>query len=248
MTWGAGALRHPQPTQAAIRSKDKTMTHATLATFSQPAKRALRTPADQALSIIQRAFEQDPPVRWLYPSDADYQRYFPDFAAALGAPAFTEGTLALNAAAAALWVQPGSEPDEAALGALIERSIPAHRQCDVFAVIEEMGAHHPEEPHWYLPVLGTHPEMQGRGHGAALLRPVLEVCDRTGVAASLEATTGDRTRAMTVELCKTIGAFDCLNAATDRSPELFTRRGVVTPGTTRAADFPPIHLLLRQPR
>ena len=53
---------------------------------------------------------------------------------------------------------------------------------------------------------------------------------------------------MTVELCKTIGAFDCLNAATDRSPALFAHRGVGTTGTTRAADFPPIHLSLRQPR
>ncbi|KGM49257.1 GNAT family N-acetyltransferase [Pseudooceanicola atlanticus] len=199
------------------------MTHATLATLSPPAKTASRTPADQALSIIQSAFEQDPPVRWLYPSDADYQRYFPDFAAALGAPAFTEGTLALNAAAAALWVQPGSEPDEAALGALIERSIPAHRQADVFAVIEEMGAHHPEEPHWYLPVLGTHPEMQGRGHGAALLRPVLEVCDRTGVSAYLEATT-------------------------ERNRALYARHGFEATAEIRVADCPPLTAMVRSPR
>lgn len=53
---------------------------------------------------------------------------------------------------------------------------------------------------------------------------------------------------MTVELCEATGAFDCLNAATDRSPALFTCRGVKTRGMIQVAGFPPLHALLRQPR
>lgn len=42
-------------------------------------------------------------------------------------------------------------------------------------------------PHWYLATLGTDPDAQGRGLGAAVLAPVLEECDRDGVGAYLES-------------------------------------------------------------
>lgn len=183
----------------------------------------ISTTRDRALAIVQRAFEQDPPVRWLYPDAESYAAYFPQFASALGAPAFAEATLRLSDAAAALWVRPGSEPDEAALGALVERSVPVHRHADVFAVLEEMGHHHPAEPHWYLPVVGTLPEMQGRGFGAAVIAPVLDICDRTGVPAYLEATTG-------------------------RNRALYARLGFVVTAEIRAADCPPLTAMVRQPQ
>jgi ribosomal protein S18 acetylase RimI-like enzyme len=48
--------------------------------------------------------------------------------------------------------------------------------------------HHPRRPpHWYLAILGTDPPAQGRGLGSAVLAPVLERCDRDGVAAYLES-------------------------------------------------------------
>jgi GNAT superfamily N-acetyltransferase len=47
---------------------------------------------------------------------------------------------------------------------------------------------HPEQPpHWYLAVLGTDPAAQGRGLGTAVLEPVLNQCDRDGIAAYLES-------------------------------------------------------------
>lgn len=47
---------------------------------------------------------------------------------------------------------------------------------------------HPHAPaHWYLAVLGTEPETQGRGFGSAALAPVLERCDRDGIGAYLES-------------------------------------------------------------
>lgn len=54
-------------------------------------------------------------------------------------------------------------------------------------LLQHMERSHPSEPHWYLSVLGTAPDHQGRGHASAALRPVLEVCDRDGVAAYLES-------------------------------------------------------------
>ena len=62
-----------------------------------------------------------------------------------------------------------------------------------FAMIERK---HPREPaHWYLPVVGVAPAWQGRGYGAALLRPVLERCDEERLPAYLEAST-QRSRAL----------------------------------------------------
>tara|TARA_R110002020_G_scaffold176756_25_gene369333 strand:+ start:4117 stop:4719 length:603 start_codon:yes stop_codon:yes gene_type:complete len=192
-------------------------------TITPDAAADIISPETRALSIVQAAFAEDPPVRWLYPDDESYAVHFPAFAAALGAPAFSEGTLGLSQAAAALWIRPGSEPDEDALGALIERSVPGHRQQDAFAVIEAMDAHHPSEPHWYLPIIGTLPEYQGQGFGAALFAPVLEICDRTCVLAYLEATT-------------------------ERSRTLYARLGFETTAIIRAADCPPLTAMVRTPR
>jgi len=46
---------------------------------------------------------------------------------------------------------------------------------------------HPRQPHWYLATLGTAVEQQGKGVGAALLRPVLEHCDAEGIPCYLES-------------------------------------------------------------
>lgn len=47
---------------------------------------------------------------------------------------------------------------------------------------------HPRRPeHWYLHYVGVEPRCQGRGLGAALLKPVLELCDRTGTSSYLES-------------------------------------------------------------
>ena len=52
-----------------------------------------------------------------------------------------------------------------------------------------MEAHHrPLPDHWYLLYLGVAAGRQGQGIGSALLRPVLDECDRTGTPAYLEAT------------------------------------------------------------
>jgi GNAT superfamily N-acetyltransferase len=49
---------------------------------------------------------------------------------------------------------------------------------------------HPHEPpHYYLAFLGVAPPHQGRGVGTALMRPVLERCDRERFPAYLEAST-----------------------------------------------------------
>ncbi len=47
--------------------------------------------------------------------------------------------------------------------------------------------HPPSPPHWYLAVLGTDPDAQGRGLGSAVLAPILHDCDADEVGAYLES-------------------------------------------------------------
>jgi ribosomal protein S18 acetylase RimI-like enzyme len=61
--------------------------------------------------------------------------------------------------------------------------------------VRALEAKHPREPHYYLPFIGVAPQWQGRGFGAALMRPMLERCDAEGAPAYLEASTA-RNRAL----------------------------------------------------
>jgi ribosomal protein S18 acetylase RimI-like enzyme len=66
----------------------------------------------------------------------------------------------------------------------VRRELP--RFIRFFSIVEEK---HPHEPHWYLNVLGVHPDLQGRGFGSHLMQPVLSRCDEQGLPAFLETDT-----------------------------------------------------------
>ena len=51
---------------------------------------------------------------------------------------------------------------------------------------ESLGAKHPAASHWYLFFTGISPQHQGRGHGASLLAPVLEIADGARCLSYLE--------------------------------------------------------------
>jgi GNAT superfamily N-acetyltransferase len=178
---------------------------------------------DQAISTIVRAFEADTAVRWMFPDRETYAEYFPQFVRALSGPAFDEGTVGLLDGAAAIWLKPGSEPDEEKIAEIVERSVPEHRHPESFALFEEMGGHHPAEPHWYLPLLGVEPGLQGKGLGTALMQPILDLCDASGLPAYLEA-------------------------SAERNRDLYARLGFETIATIRVADCRPIFPMLRRPR
>ncbi len=101
-------------------------------------------------------------------------------------------------AGGALWVPPGSWK----LGAveqlqLLPRMARVHGGAlpRILRVLGFLEARHPHEPHYYLPFIGVDPAWQGRGLGSALLRPVLERCDREAIPAYLEASS-ERNRSL----------------------------------------------------
>jgi GNAT superfamily N-acetyltransferase len=74
-------------------------------------------------------------------------------------------------------------------------SINGRAVARLLQAINAAESNHPSELHYYLAFLGVEPELQGNGIGSALLRQVLDRCDREQVPAYLEAST-PRNRAL----------------------------------------------------
>ena len=153
------------------------------------------TPGDlEPLSAtLARAFDDDPVMTWFFPDDAARRRRLPRFMAALtriSALPHGEVYTTESCQGGALWNPPGTWRTTLAgqlrlapaMAAQLRRRLPTAVRA--FSLIER---HHPTEPHWYLLMLGTEPQLQGRGIGSALMAPVLDRCDRDGMPAYLES-------------------------------------------------------------
>jgi GNAT superfamily N-acetyltransferase len=156
------------------------------------ARAAAPSEARSVAHTLARAFADDPVQRYLFPSDAVYAtRGFANFAIlvrrvfAIGVVETTDGR-----EGAALWLPPGADFAAGAGGVLfalqslwkVRASL--GRARSLFAALAE---HHPSDRHWYLPVLGTDPDHQGRGVGSALLARALARSDAAGLPAYLES-------------------------------------------------------------
>jgi ribosomal protein S18 acetylase RimI-like enzyme len=148
---------------------------------------ATKADAAAATSVLVLAFAADPMTRWSWPAAEAYLAHFPAAVRAFGGQAFDHGGAHLAEGGAALWLPPGSGPDEEALGSLLERTAPARIRGDIAVILQGMGRYHPSEPHWYLPLIGVDPARQGRGVGSALMRHALAACDRDRLPAYLES-------------------------------------------------------------
>ena len=193
--------------------------------MSQP-KVETATAADQAavVAALTLAFSDDPAARWSWSDPQVFLETFPRFALAFGGAAFAKGTAHRVAghAGAALWLPPGVEPDEAAMGEMMARTVSAAVQSDVFRVMEQMTGYHPGEPHWYLPMIGVDPARQGKGLGGALLKHATDICDREGALAYLES-------------------------SNPRNVPLYERHGFEILGSIQVGSSPTIVPMLRKP-
>lgn len=200
--------------------------HASRVVEQEPMLRiATRAESEQVADALLLAFSRDPVARWALPDPTLYRVGFTAFALAFGGVALDCGTAFVSDdfGGAALWLPPGEAPDEAAVAAAFERSAPPERLAALFELMEKMGGHHPDEPHWYLPLMGVDPAQQGRGLGAALLRHALACVDREGMPAYLEST----------------------NPA---NLSLYRRHGFEVIAELRAGDSPLVFPMLREPR
>lgn len=139
------------------------------------------------------AFVDDPVMTWCVPDPQrrpQILRAFFEITVDVNQPYGELYTTEPVPAAGAVWIPPGCQPTGEHAEQLNTWYIEAvEENADRFvAAVERMDRCHPQEPHDYLFFLGTRPEWQGRGLGSALLREVLDRCDREGRPAYLEAT------------------------------------------------------------
>jgi GNAT superfamily N-acetyltransferase len=98
-------------------------------------------------------------------------------------------------AAASVWIPPGGselpEEEEERVEPLLEELI-GRRAPDAIELLRRFDSSHPQEPpHYYLSLLGTHPDHRGRGLGMGLLADNLAGMDAEGIPAYLESTNPD---------------------------------------------------------
>ena len=156
-------------------------------------RRAADGDLEEVLSIITAAFAQDP--LWSHAlASADggtehharFWRLFIEGAMPSSWVWLTEGGEATS-----VWIPPGgtelNEAQEEELGKLA-RQLLGRRAEPYFQLLEDFDVAHPrKEAHYYMSLLGTHPEHSGRGIGMDLLRHNLGVIDDEGLPAYLES-------------------------------------------------------------
>jgi GNAT superfamily N-acetyltransferase len=145
--------------------------------------------APGVVGVMTLAFASDPACQFLFPDPVQYLTFFPDFVRLYGGRAFDHGGAHVIAGhgGAAMWLPPDVYPDDEALEKLIERSVAPAAMPEVLAVLAAMASHHPQEPHWFLPLIGIDPRQLGQGHGMALMTYGVEACDRDGRPAHLDS-------------------------------------------------------------
>lgn len=144
---------------------------------------------EKIINTIVLGFVADPLTRWLINSATDYLSGMPEFMNAFGGRAFEEDTafVAGDGKAAALWLPPGVEPDQETMVEVMMKLVRPEQLEDLGAILEGMSRFHPEEPHWYLPVIAADPAFTGQGLGAALMKSALVRCDEDRMPAYLES-------------------------------------------------------------
>lgn len=184
-----------------------------------------RKDTDRLIDAIVLAFARDPLTRWAQPEPHKYLTHFRSFLKTGSVRAFKSGSAHHTAdfSSAALWFPPGIEIDAEAVVTVAEKTLEPERLKTALSILEQMGSYHPEEPHWYLWMIGVDPAKQGRGHGKALLNYALDRIDGEGKVAYLENSNPANTR-------------------------LYEQHGFEVVGTIQVNDAPPLLPMVRRPR
>jgi len=161
----------------------------------RPVRKATRNDIAPIADALVKAFDDDPVMEYFFPSKLSRRRerlggFFRLNLKSLSLRHDEVYTTEDGVHGAAIWMPPGKWRTTTAD---VIRTLPATmrllgRQLP-FALrgLTFMESHHPKEPAYYLQVLGTQPESQGKGMGSAMLQPVLARCDREGIGAYLES-------------------------------------------------------------
>jgi GNAT superfamily N-acetyltransferase len=156
-------------------------------------ERVTEAEAEQVTELFTLAFFDDPTWSWAFPNPDDRMDQYRAWWGLYVHSAVPYGWVWMtnDAGAAALWIPPGepelSEKDEARVAPLLHELLGSHAD-DVLTLIDRFDSNHPRgKPHYYLSLLGTHPDHRGHGKGMGLLAANLAQLDDLGVPAYLES-------------------------------------------------------------
>ncbi|MEV3904987.1 GNAT family N-acetyltransferase [Mycobacterium sp. NPDC050551] len=147
-----------------------------------------------------RAFFDDPVMAWMVPDPARRAKGLPTMFAAMTRHHFMAGggvevaRRGGDIGAAALWDPPGRwQHSRSEEFRMMPRFLWAARGRVARGqqLTDLMKEQHPEEPHWYLGVIGSDPTVRGGGFGQALMRSRLDRVDAEHAPAYLESSNPD---------------------------------------------------------
>jgi len=162
------------------------------------ARPAEKADISELSQVLGRAFYDDPVSIWIMPDDrtraAHMRKYFATVTrhhhlAGGGVDVASDGFIG----AAALWDPPGRwknslrEQLMMAPSFILGFGFRLMMGRKLGELLERMKQHHPEEPHWYLAVIGSDPSVRGKGYGQALMRSRLARVDAEHAPAYLES-------------------------------------------------------------
>lgn len=172
-------------------------------------RRATLADLDAMAATLTAAFDDDPIYNWFIRQDArraqamrhffteEVREYLGSDGAAAEEPGATKQawvTTSLDGVTSgvALWSAPPGGTRSRLISLLraaphFARDTGLARLPRLLWLIRATEAKYPRIPHWYLCVLGVEPSTQGAGAGAALVRTVIEACDRDRLPAYVES-------------------------------------------------------------
>src|SRR5262245_43774216 len=121
----------------------------------------------RALAAIVAAFLTDPIARLACPSPHEHLRAMPLATREFASSSFEYGTAYVSAdfCGTALWLPPEVHANGEALERVFRDTAKPEHLDDLLATFEKMEQGHPEEPHWYLPMIGVEPNAQRKRLG-----------------------------------------------------------------------------------
>jgi GNAT superfamily N-acetyltransferase len=194
-------------------------------------RKATSSDTSRLAEALARAFYDDPVVMWMLPDETRRSRTgAPGFATWLEKIYLPKSEVYTDAActSAALWSPPGKWRLPAGLQLRLVprflRLFGVRRTPLILRGLTVLDKAHPDDrPHYYLGILGTDPDHQGKGLGSAVMQPVLERCDSEGIGAYLES-------------------------SKERNVPYYRRHGFEVTYEVRLPEGPPLWLMWRDPQ
>ena len=160
-----------------------------------PVRPAAPSEFEALAELLARAFGDEPLIRWLLPTEREWERAAARLFLILLRVTALEGLVLTNEqrTGVALWVS--LEPPPYSAYSQMRALLPAplllrHRSARAWRARVRLKEARPTGACWYLRIIGTEPQRQGSGVGASLMVPLLQRCDLEGKISCLE--TGKR--------------------------------------------------------